>query len=186
MLWRYLYHPLAQWITLALLVLTGLIFWQFALRDEKSIQADSARRIDDEQLALRRVEAQVAEMDTVMAQYRNNSEEVAYFQEHYLRQKASRIRRISAFLETIARKRGVQLEDIRYESTPARGQALEVYTMDLPLTGRYRDIRHLIGDIEASDMYLVISKLSLEDVSGRQGAVRVQLTLSTFFEGRGS
>lgn len=186
MLTRYLYHPIAQWITLALLLITGLLFWQFALRDEKSIQADSARRIDDEQLALRRVEMQVAEMDTVVARYRNNSEEIAYFQEHYLRQKAARIRRISAFLETIARKRGVQLEEIRYEATPARGESLETYSMELPLTGRYRDIRLLIGDIEASDMYLVISKLSLEDVSGRQGAVRVQLVLSTFFEGRGA
>jgi len=183
---RYFYNVTAQLVTFAVLVVLGLAFWQFAVRDEGEIQSDSARRIDDEQLALRRMEAQVSDIDNIYDHYHANHEEVRFFQEHYLRQKAQRVRRISAFLEEVARKRGVSLEEVRYGSGPSRGRDLEMYTMDLPLTGRYRDIRLLIGDIEASDMFLVIAKLTLEDVSGREGAVRVQLSLATFFEGRGT
>lgn len=182
---RYFYNVTAQWVTFAVLVVAGLAFWQLAVRDEGEIQSDSARRIDDEQLALRRMQVQISDIDGIYDHYQANTEEVQYFQEHFLRQKALRVRRISAFLEEVAREHGVSLEEVRYSSGPSRGRDLEMYTMDLPLTGRYRDIRLFIGDIEASDMFLVISKLTLEDVSGREGAVRVQLSLATFFEGRG-
>lgn len=186
MMKRFLYHLPAQWVCFGVLTLLAFALWFFAVRDEANIQANTARRIDDEQLSLRRVEVQVAEIDTLFERYQQNTQEIDYFQEHFLRQKALRIRRISAFLETIARERGVKLADIRYTTLPSRSRSLEVYTMDLPLKGRYRDIRNLIGDIEASDMFLVISKLSLKDISDQQGAVEVELTLSTFFEGGGS
>lgn len=180
---RYLFSSLAQWITFGLLVLTCLIFWQFMLRDETSIQANTARRIDDQQLALRQVQTQVGTIDQLFNQYQHNREEIAFFQDQYLRQKAARIRGISKFLEETARKRRVRLEEIRYTTAPSRGGSLDIYTMDLPLTGRYRDIRQLIADIEASNMFLVISKLGLKSESGLDGAVGVDISLATFFEG---
>lgn len=185
MLKTYLYSPAFQLGTALVLALLLLGSWQWAVLEEKSILKNSSVRVNSESVTLVQAERGLDELETIMARYRHNLEEIRYFRETFLVRKEDRIVGISDFLEQKARIRRVRLDEIRYQTGLSKERDLEVYQLDLPLVGKYRDIRDFVGDIEDSDIFLVINQLVLEDDSQSEGAVRVQLSLATYFEAGG-
>jgi hypothetical protein len=184
-MWQYLYGKTAQLITSAcLLVLLGAI-WYLAIAPERAIALDSSERIDSERLTIKRMEAELAKSDGVMARYNNNLKEISRFRNGFLENMDERLVRISAFLEERTRARNIDKDTIEYNTSRGRDRDLEIYHIDLPLTGRYRDIRALVGDIEASDLYLIITELNLDEATRASGAVNVELSLATYFRGAG-
>ena len=186
-MWRnFLFWPVAQRVTALLLAIALAALWFLAIRDEREILGDSAARLDGESLTIRKMEQQLGQTQALVETYRQNNKEIGFFRGTYLSRRDERIVGISDFLEQRARARGVRMEEVRYQTAQTKDRDLEIYSIDLPLVGRYRDIRALIGDIEQSSMFLVITELSLEDDSGSEGAVRMNLSLATYFEGSGS
>ncbi len=183
MLINYLYHRTAQWVTAAcLLVLLGA-FWMLAVSDEQDIERDSSQRLDDEQLMVRRMELDLGKTQFVANRYNQNLEEIGGFRKNFLQQRAERLMQISSFLETRARERELNLQQVAYTTQPSREEALELQLIALPLTGRYSDIRAFIDDVETSQLFLIVHELSLRDEKTRAGQVEVQLTLATYFQG---
>ena len=178
---RFLHHQGLQISLAVVLALASGAVWYLGILDEKAIQRDSSQSIDDERLTLRRMEAQRNQGDAVLARYDQNIEEMTYFREHFLTRKQERLVAISKFLEDRARHHGLRLKQVDYAVRPSREKDMEVHEISLPLSGRYRDIRGFIASVEASDLFLVISELSLEGERSEGGVVDVQLLLSTYF-----
>ncbi len=172
-----------QLIISALLAVSIAVFWLAGVEEEKSIQRDSASKLDSEELIVRRMESDSGKTQRMVEDYRNNLKEMSQFKKTFLENKDVRIVRISEFLEERARARRVKLEQVQYNSSRGKQSDLDLYVAQLPLTGRYRDIRSFIDDIETSGMFLIITELSLEDDSAGEGVVEMQLSLATYFEG---
>ncbi len=182
----FLYSRTAQGITLAVLLLALGGFWLFAVQEEKAISVAGTERLDDEKMTVRRMELERDRAVGVVSRYQANLTEIDRFREHFLENKDERLVKISACLDERTRARNVNKDRIDYQTARGREKDLEIYQISMPLVGRYRDIRALIGDIEASDLFLIITQLTLDDESGSQGAVRVQLSMETYFQAGGS
>lgn len=183
MLARYLYHRTAQLATAVGLLLLLAAFWWLAVSDEQEIQRDSSQRLNDENLMVRRMEVGLGKTQFVANRYNQNLEEIGGFRKNFLEQRAERLMQISSFLETRARERELNLQQVAYTTQPSREEALELQLISLPLAGRYSDIRAFIDDVETSRLFLIVHELSLHDEKSRAGQVEVQLTLATYFQG---
>ena len=183
-MWQnYLYGKLAQMITFAVLLVGCGIFWYWAIGEEKAIFQDSSKRLDDETLTIRKMEVQLGAVEEVHHRYQSNLREMDAFHGSFLKNKQERMVAISRFLEERTRHHQLDKDVIRYQSSPSKDKGMELFSIDVPLIGRYRNIRAFLDDIEHSELFLNITELTLEDSSENTGAVRVQLTLSTYFEG---
>lgn len=180
---RYLFSQTAQAVTALILILVPAVFWSMAVREERAIALDSTQRLDDEQLTLRQMTLERDRADGVLRRYAANQKEIGRFRTHFLEDKRARLVAISAFLDERTRAREIEKDRIEYQTRRGRNESLEIYEIRMPLAGRYRDIRALISDIEASDLYLCITELALDRADARDGAVSVELTLETFFQG---
>lgn len=178
---NFLYSRLAQGITAGLLLATLAAFWFFAVGAEQHLLRAGSDRMEEEELTIRRMDVQLGKILRADNTYRNNMDEIEQFRAQFLQQKDERLVRISHFLEETARNHQVQMEQVAYAAAPSREKDLEIQKVNLPLKGKYRDIRALVADIESSDLFLIISQMTLE---GEQGdVVEVQLSLTTYFEG---
>ena len=177
----YLYSKAGQWVTMACLLLALAGFWGLLVRDEQAIAGDSSERIDSERLTIRRMDLELDRAETLLERYHHNQAVISRFQTGFLENKEQRLVAISDFLDKRTQARGVDKDTVSYQTRPSRDRGLQAYEINMPLLGRYRDIRALIGDIEASDLFLIITELSLDDDTASRGAVRVQLSLVTYF-----
>ena len=182
MMRKYFNNTLAQSLTAAVLLVAAGALWLFGINDEKSIRIDSSVRLDSEEMAIAKMASQTAKTEQILENYHHNLDAIKNFRSQFLKRKDERIVRISEFLAERARAHDIKMERVEYNSTKTREENLDLYVTNLPLVGRYRDIRSLIHDIEASDMFLIITELSMEDDSAGVGAVRMQLSLATYFE----
>ena len=180
----YLKNTLAQGVTAGILIIAIAALWFMGINEEKSIQFDSTQRLDNEEFAIASMNAQAAKTEQILEDYHHNVSTIEGFRDEFLKRKDQRIVRISEFLAERAKSRGIKMERVEYNSTKTREENLDLYVTNLPLVGRYRDIRSFIHDIEASDMFLIITELSLEDDIAAEGAVRMQLSLATYFEAK--
>ena len=183
MIVNYLHSRLAMGITaLVMLLLMGIV-WMGPIGDELAIARNQSEKIDDESLVLQRMGKQASGVKRAANSYRQNLEEMVFFQENYLRQKDERILAISRFLAQRAKSHRVKMELVDYQATNVRDKGIQSYRIDFPLEGRYRDIRKFIADIEKSDMFWMITAMSLEEMNPDQGTVTVDLSITTYFEG---
>jgi len=167
-----------------LLALALAAVWLLMIAEERNISENTAQRLELEALTADRIAGRLRETQSLLEAVRHNREQMDYFRQTFLQRKEARVVGISRFLEERARARRLRLDEVRYQSGRVRqGDDLETYHMDLPLTGRYRDLRDFIDDIESSDMFLMITRLEVRDHRAGDGAVQVDLSLATFFEG---
>lgn len=180
---NYVYSVMGMGVTAGVLALTLIGFWFFAISEEQAILNDSSARLEEEQLTIRRMEVQLGKLKRATNAYERNREEIGYFRANFLQQKDQRLVKISRFLEEQSRARRVALDKVAYSTSPSREKDLEIQQISLPLKGKYRDIRAFIADIETSDLFLIISQLSLDGEEDDNGVVEVELNLATYFQG---
>ena len=183
MLRKYFYGILPQAITLVMLLLVTGLFWKFAVLEEGAIQADSSEKLDGEQLTFKRMDMELGKARGVVDRYKQNLDEIAYFRREFLTRRQERMVAISRFLEARAREHRIVMDTVDYDTSSTREKNLDIHIIRLPLAGRYRDIRGFIADVEQSDLFLIITELSLDDEAGNLGTVEVQLSLATYFQG---
>ena len=183
MLKSYLSGKIPQTITLVVLAIALAGVWLFMIADEKAILADVSARLEAEDIAVKRMEMNAGKTQRIINDYQHNLDQISDFRKNFLQKKQERIIRISDFLAQRARAHNVKLQRVDYESAKTREGDLELYLSELPLEGRYRDIRAFINDVETSGMFLIITRLSLQGEDQRQGVVSVELTLTTYFQG---
>lgn len=183
MLHAYLYQKSAQAATAVVLLGTLLAVVFFGILEERSVLVDGESKKEDARLENKVAEQKLGELERGLSRYRKNLSEIAYFQEHFLRRKKERLREVSTFIRRTASKHHLEMDRVRYKFTHRPNQEMEIYEIELPLKGRYRDLRAFIAEVEQADQFLVLTKLELSGETDRQGAVQVDLAMETFFEG---
>ncbi|CAM2007740.1 type 4a pilus biogenesis protein PilO [Acanthopleuribacter pedis] len=183
MMENFLYNKVYQAVTAGFLALVCVGIWSFGIQEEQHILENSESRLEMQRLELDRRELDSGLVNKQLERYRNNLSEMTRFRRDFLKQKDERVVAISDFLAGQAAEHGLALDQVRYKTRPLKEDQLELYEIDLPLRGRYRDIRAFVEKVETSDMFLIITRLAIQGESERANAVDVELSLATYFEG---
>jgi len=77
---------------------------------------------------------------------------------------------------------GIDLESVGYSDDLLIGPELDKVVMSVPLEGGYANLRKFLQAVEASDKFLVVERVALDE--GKEGGVMLQLniTLATYFD----
>ena len=178
----FLFHTQAMAVVAVLLLAACLGLYFFAIDDEQAIYNNASDRLDMEKITVRRMELDLGSIRQIVTRTEDNQEQIDYFRTTFLKQKDERLLQISAFLDQTAKAHRLKLDQVTYSIAQAKEQDLEMHQISLPLSGRYRDIRAFVADVETSDLFLVVTEMSLEDTDRNSGKVDVQLRLATYFE----
>ncbi len=82
---------------------------------------------------------------------------------------------------SIANEFGIDPASVAYENSEMTKEEVERFTISIPLTGTYANLRQFINKIENSKNFLIIDRIFLR--AGKEGGITLQLNiqLSTFF-----
>ena len=175
-------YPSTQ-IGLALVLLTLVFLVSFyGIVAEQRLLRNSNADVELHLLQIQGMDQKRVKLQKVLDAYQANREQIRDFNQNFLKRKRERVLEISKFLEDQAKKHDIRLEGVRYGRRPVK-DGLEIYSIDLPLLGRYRDIRQFIIAVEQSPLFLAVTRLTLADDTTQRGAVHMQLSLATYFEG---
>ena len=110
-------------------------------------------------------------------------EELARFYGQVLPPDFTGARRIAYLnLQQLTRQAGLQISgQASVELRPADEAKLTKYTTELTLTGDYRGIRQFIHAVETQPAFLVIESMELLAGTGQNEALRVTVTLATYY-----
>lgn len=177
-----LYHEKGLIVIAVLLAAACLGVYFFGIDEEQAIYNNASDRLGMEKITVRRMELDLGTIRQIVAKTTDNEDQIDQFRATYLKQKDERLLQISAFLNETAKANQLELDQVSYDIAQAKEQDLEMHQISLPLSGRYRDIRAFVADVETSELFLVVMEMSLEDTNRTSGKVDVQLRLATYFE----
>jgi len=180
---NWLYSQRVQVGLLVLLVAACAGFWFWGIESERSLLANQAGSVDRAEAALHRTQNESNRITALLDAYHHNVEEIAFFREQFLQQKPERIAAISEAIAELAEQNRISLEEVRYNLNLSTNRDVEVYQIDLPLLGRFSDLRRFIAGIESSPHFLTITRVEVESAQDYDGAVRASLSLATYFSG---
>jgi Tfp pilus assembly protein PilO len=81
-------------------------------------------------------------------------------------------------IEKMARAPGLKPGDRRYRREELEGTSLERVEVTLPLEGSYRQLVGFLREVERSERFLIVERVSLR--GGRQGEANLQVEMSAF------
>lgn len=183
MIRKTLFSLQAQAVLAAVMASVLVLLWVFAIAEERTLLHDQAGEIEDAQRQRDRVAARKAELEQLLENHRENMRQIQYLRDHFLRQKDERVVAISEAIADLAQSHQIQLDQVKYDVSKSRNRDLDIYRATFPLMGRYRDIRAFIHAIENSDLFVMITRLEVEELQTFHNAIQASLTLATYFEG---
>ncbi len=173
--------PIQLTITILLFVTLALI-WFLAVGSEQNLKSDSAGHLDLARLEMRQARRDAARLKQALDRYDNNRDQIRYLKDQFLTRKDERVVEISKALNDLAKTYQIGIDEVRYTSANSQNKDLELYRVEFPMQGRYRDLRNFVHDIEGSDLQLMVKQIEVEESTEYQGAVRARLSLATYFE----
>ena len=179
---KILFSVQIQAVLFVLLLFSGACLYLFGIQSETQMLADQTGTVDTNQLALKRTQNQKEKYQNLVDRVAANQKTIQQFRQSTLRQKDDRVLALSALLSDLAKKHSIQLDQVRYTSQPIANQNMGLYRIDFPAQGTYSRIRAFIGDLEASDQFVMMTQLQMETSEQFQSSVRAQFRLATFFE----
>jgi len=148
----------------------------------------SVRSADSTTLAL---EATVREADERLSAMRARSEEMTRardalqtFFTDTLSTKEARLVRVQRELSRIASDFSVTPTQLRFVQESVTGTDLVRLAVELPLVGGYNNLRQFLRQVEASDEFLVVESVQLQE--GEQGGsmLNLRVRISTYYADR--
>lgn len=84
------------------------------------------------------------------------------------------------FLEEVAQSSGVLKKDINYSNKDIGTMNLSEFSLTVPVSGTYEQVRRFIQALEITPRFLILESIRLR-TTGRQNIVEVDLQLRTYF-----
>lgn len=84
------------------------------------------------------------------------------------------------FLEEVAQSSGVLKKDINYSNKDIGTMNLSEFSLTVPVSGTYEQVRRFIQALETTPRFLILESIRLR-TTGRQNIVEVDLQLRTYF-----
>ena len=159
---HWLRKPIGQIVLFAVLAFVWFLTWSWAT-DERILAADAVGQMDAARLELKRAQRDADRVEKLAIKFQNNQTEIQYLRDRFLTQKNERMIAISEALHQLGATYSVEISEVRYASTESPSADLELYRVELPIQGRYRDIRNFVNDIERSDLQLMVTQISVEE-----------------------
>lgn len=130
---------------------------------------------------LARQRTQVEELrDRAQSIAANRKDARAFLEEQVARADASVVP-ILTEVESLARKQGLRVGQQSFERLPVKGLAIERFGIIMPVTGNYRQVTGLVGELEASPTFVTLDTVSARTTGGGQEQVGLDLEFSFYF-----
>jgi len=149
------------------------------VREAKGLEEDSEPRL--QQIKAR--EAEVAAKEKFVQAVETASRDLAALRQDVLSTKRQRMIAVQLEVAELASKFGINMERVQYEAPDpeqAGKEGLERFGMKVPLKGGYANLRKFLQAVEASDEFLVIEQVALENGVGQ--GLELNITLATYFD----
>lgn len=168
-------------IAMVLLVL-NLFFFLFltkpAISRYRSLNAENSPALR----ALEHKEKETKIIEKRFARITETEENIKEFYENVLSSKNERMIDIQLEVVDIATQFNINPETVKYSNEELNKEGVEKFSISVPLTGTYANLRHFLHRIEDSENFLIVDRVFLS--TAKEGGVILQLNiqLSTFFD----
>jgi len=161
----------------ALNILFFLFFTRPAVSSYRYLNADNnptLRALDQKRSAAKDLEERLDRIDSTERNIKEMYEDI-------FGTKDQKMIEIQLEIVSIANQFGINPESVAYESDDMEDEGVERFTVSIPLTGTYANLRQFINKIENSRNFLIIDRIFLR--TAKEGGMTLQLNiqLSTFF-----
>lgn len=173
-------HPKILIGFLAFLVL-NLIFYGLVIHPGKKGLRDKEQRLEvirrDQTISLRRLEA--AREDKSTLDRTRRSLDTFYFD--ILSTQEERMNPVRDEIAQLARQFNVNLARRSYPAQERNDMGVYEFKIKFPLRGKFEDVGQFIGQIENSENFLVIDRITLRTSDDTGRLLQLNFDLSTFF-----
>ncbi|MEW5805803.1 MAG: type 4a pilus biogenesis protein PilO [Acidobacteriota bacterium] len=158
-------------------ILFFIFFTRLAISGYRSLNADSNPTMQ----ALDKKKAMVLELEQRLARIEETERSIKQFYEKILSTKDQKMIDIQLEIVSIANEFGINPESVSYDNEEMPKEGVERFSISLPMTGTYGNLRQFINKIENSTNFMIIDRVFLR--TAKEGGVILQLNiqLSTFF-----
>jgi Tfp pilus assembly protein PilO len=157
----------------------------FGLVRPHVLEADRLERESEPRLQqVKKREAEVAAKEQFVKAVETASKDLVSLRQDVLSTKRQRMIAVQLEVAELASQFGINLERVQYEGAVAEvvgKEGLERFGMKVPLKGGYAALRKFLQAVEASDEFLVIEQVAIENRQGEQG-LELNITLATYFD----
>lgn len=130
---------------------------------------------------VREWEKTVKDQEAILKHVRETNAHLDDFLLDRLSSKVVKMTSIQREIRKIAKKFGIDPESITYTHELVEDENLILFGMDVPLVGSYSSLRHFLHQIETSDHFLIIDRISLSGSKEGGTQLSLRIRLSTYF-----
>ena len=145
-------------------------------------QAVEERRLATVTQSLSEVSRRVGTMKDLDQRFEGEQEKVKKFYGDVLGTKDVRMIRIQREVRAIATSLGMDPETIAYQPELLDKVGLIRFSVNVPLSGDYRNLRQFINKIEKSENFLIVDSVTLGGSKDGGALLDLNIHLSTFFD----
>jgi Tfp pilus assembly protein PilO len=169
-------------LILTTLFVLNLLFFLFFTRPAVSRYGNLSAKNDPALRALELKEKETEVIEKRFSRITKTENNIKEFYEDILSTKEERMIDIQLEVVDIAMQFSINPETMKYSNEELLKEAVEKFTISVPLTGTYANLRNFLHKIENSDNFLIVDRVFLS--TAKEGGVILQLNiqLSTFFD----
>lgn len=162
----------------ALLALNAAVYLAFTLpRTLQQRNLDLRLRLAQDEVSRER--QRLDGMKKRLEVARSNARDTTDFYQRYVGAPGSSLVPVLAELEELARKRGLQVGNQRFEMEPVKGAPLDRFAVEMPVRGTYHELVGFVQDLERSKQFITLDEISARGEDG--GEAQLKLVLSCYF-----
>jgi Tfp pilus assembly protein PilO len=128
-------------------------------------------------------EQAVAEQEGLLGRVSDTQNRLSDFYNDRLSIKQAKMTNIMREVRRIAKRFGIDPETINYTDEFIEDQDLVEFGIDVPLVGSYSSLRNFLQQVEISEHFLIIDRISLSGSKEGGTLLSLQIKLLTYFSG---
>ena len=164
-----------------LLALGALVFYRTVLADDAEIGRSRLTRRAEE---LEAVRAERARVESYLGRATGLEDGMGHFYGVRLASEAASLTRLIAEIKDLSERAGLLPQQIKYDRDEIEDEDVLRRRLVFPVEGTYQQLRQLINFLEVSDSFIILEEIGLRGgADGAEGALRIDLTISTLFLG---
>jgi Tfp pilus assembly protein PilO len=147
------------------------------VQEVERLERESQPRLEQ----VKRREAEVRAKESFVEGLETASRDLASLRQDVLSTKRQRMIAVQLEIADLAEEFDITIERIQNQNDILEDEGLERFGMKVPLKGGYGSLRKFLQAVEASDQFLVIEEVALED--GKDGGLlELNITVATYFD----
>ena len=175
---------LARWkpisAVLGVIVVLDIAAHVLVMRRTGVVSGDRRLILLDAQQRTAGVRAETDALERTASKLACAESEVVHVFDDVLSSKEERMTAIQREVRKLAKDRGLDPDRISYNATDVKDTGLVRFTISFPLEGDYATLQDFVRAIEASQNFLIVDNIGLDETQGSRLSLRV--VLATYFQ----